>query len=286
MKKLLLTAFYFAATFFAAAQAPTIEGDLMLCPYDEGTATVTGGTIYDSYQWYYKYWFLSDDYVAIDGATEAVFVYDWQTYDQALLKVEVTQGSDTFESNVIQIDSHAWASMTVGGNTENVVFDSENQVFLLCQGGTFENTVNDPYTANIQWYVNDTPIEGATNATYAITEEGTYYVRASPFMCPQEANMANSLPIVVAMNPDCVLSVHNPAAENVALYPNPAKSILNLELPQNTLFTNYTVLDITGKTLLTGAIANTINVTALASGTYILKLEGGNAPAVKKFIKE
>lgn len=291
MKKLLLLTILLLSG-FANAQAPVIEGDIMLCPWTEGTATITSSETYESYQWYYKYWFLPDAYVAIEGANDASFTYDWFTYDQALLKVVVTTaGGETLESNAIQIDSWTWGSMTVMGemgDPANVFFDPDEQVFMVCDGTTFPNTVNSPYTANIQWYKDDEAIEGATSATYEIHEPGTYYVRASPGVCPdQPQNAATSMPIVVQMKADCNLGTHSPSAVNVALYPNPAASVLNLQFSDSADFSNYTILDITGKTLLKGNLTgNAINVSALAEGPYILKLEGGNQQVTKKFIKK
>lgn len=279
-------------TGLCSAQAPVIEGDVMMCPWTNGTATITSTETYDSYQWYYKYWFLSDDYVAIEGATETSFTYDWYTYDQALLKVVVTtSGGETLESNAIQIDSWNWTGMTVMGemgDPANVFFDPDQEVFMVCEGTTFPNTVNSPYTANIQWFKDDEPIPDATSATYEISASGTYYVRASPGMCPdQPENSATSLPIVVVMKGDCNMGTHTPSAANVALYPNPAASVINLQFSNTADFSNYTVLDITGKTLLSGTLANNaINVSMLAEGPYILKLEGSNQQVTKKFIKK
>src|SRR5690606_14364282 len=94
-------------------QAPVISGDTMMCPYTNGTASVVGSQTYDSYQWYFKYWFLSDEFQPIEGATNSAFTYDWMTYDQAVFKVEVTLGGQTYTSNEIQIDSYNWVPMSV-----------------------------------------------------------------------------------------------------------------------------------------------------------------------------
>lgn len=65
-----------ACYFVGHAQQPVIEGDLLLCPDTNGTATITSPIVYDSYQWYFRYWFLADPFVAIDGATQQSFTYD------------------------------------------------------------------------------------------------------------------------------------------------------------------------------------------------------------------
>lgn len=291
MKKLLLFTL-FVITGYARAQAPVIEGDVLLCPWSVGSASITSGGPYETYQWYYKYWFLEDDYVAIEGEEGPSISYDWYVYDQALLKVVVTTSAgETLESNVLQIDSWTWSSLTISndmGDPANVFYNPDLDVFEVCVGTTFPNTVNSPYTANIQWYKDDEPIEGATSATYEISEEGTYFVKASPGMCPnQPENVSTSMPFVVIIKGDCALGTANPQEGNVALYPNPVNNVLNVKLSQGTDFTGYTVLDITGKSLLKGSLTDSaINVSALAAGPYILKLESEQGQVTKKFIKE
>ena len=176
MKRTLLLIFCFATFANVSAQAPEITGDVMLCPYTDGTATVTN-PIYDSYQWYSKYWFTSDPYVAIAGATGPSFTYDWFTYDQSLFKVVTTLNGTTYESNEIQIDSYAWASFSVGTElNEFVSTDPNNGNLLLCSGASFTASIFMPYDFGIQWYKNGVPISGANEMDYVITGPGLYHV--------------------------------------------------------------------------------------------------------------
>ena len=200
MKLFLLMSLFFTTTFAAFAQAPVITGDVMLCPDTNGTATVTNDVTYTTYQWYSKYWFTDDPYVAIDGATSASFTYDWFTYDQSLLKVVVTLDGVELESNSIQIDSYAWASLLVSTTTDGNVIRGDYPIYLICEGGSVTSTVLSPYTI-AQWYKNGVIIEGATDVSYTITEPGEYYVVAGVDVCPNSTS--TSLPIIVQANPDC-----------------------------------------------------------------------------------
>ena len=289
MKKQLLKIILILFSFNSFAQAPEIEGDVLLCPWTDGTATIITAQTYDTYQWYFKYWFLPDDYEAIDGATSASFTYDWYTYDQALLKVVVTLDGETYESNTIQVDSWAWTSMFVVTETnENVVFDPDTETFLLCEGATFNLSINNPpYDTNIVWYRNDIPIEDATNSYYTVIGPGYYYVSAAPSFCPN--NTSNSLGINVAWNPDCSLSVDDPTAESaIKIYPNPVKNELVLNVKINT-FETYNLIDLTGKLISTGTITaseSMISTAALSSGVYVLQLIGENHTSTHKIIKE
>jgi len=75
-----------------------------------------------------------------------------------------------------------------------------------------------------------------------------------------------------------------------AIYPNPAKSTINIQLQNNSNVTLKSVLvyDLTGKVVLsTGNVTQPINIEKLAAGTYILKASDiENKSYTQKFIKE
>lgn len=288
MKKNLLKLMLCIWSLNAFGQAPQIEGDVLLCPWTDGTVAITNSQTYDSYQWYFKYWFLPDEFQAISGANAASFTYDWYTYDQALFKVVVTLNGETFESNTIQVDSWAWVGLVlINEMNENVIFDPNTEAFLLCEGTTFDLSINNPpYDTNITWYKNDEPIAGANLSTYTITEPGLYYVSAAPSFCPD--NSSNSLEILVAWNPDCNLSIDNPnAVTNISVYPNPVKNEF-IVTSQNNLMENYTLLDVTGKVLATGTVRDheKIDISNLSAGMYLLQLKNNNQITTHKIIKE
>jgi hypothetical protein len=267
---------------------PVIEGDVMLCPHTNGAATVITDLDYDSYQWYADY-YPYGEFELIDGATQADFTYDWDTYDQAKLKVVVTLNGETYESNIIQIDSHQWTSMTVSSQvTQQVLWNSETETWLLCEGSGFVQTVNSPYTENIQWYKDGVLIDGATQSTYTITTEGVYTVVASPAVCPQEENSAESTPIVVTMQ-DCNMGTEPSLANvNFMVYPNPVLNKLNILMPNGTSLSEFTIFDLTGKALLQGkpdTHTPEIDVITLENGIYILQLKGDTIIASLLFSK-
>ncbi|KGO84204.1 hypothetical protein Q763_00210 [Flavobacterium beibuense F44-8] len=273
-----------------ADPTPIIAGDTMLCPYTDGTATVTNDMEYDTYQWYYKYWFTDDEFVAIDGATEASFTYDWYTYDQALFKVVVALDGETYESNTIQIDSYNWAGISFSMTfSDDVVPNDENFTWMICDESTITCELNSPYDSSIQWYKDGEAIEGANDVIYVITEPGSYYVEAGPEYCSNSVSNTSENPVVVTMNPDCSLGINDPVVNSqVTLYPNPTSNILNITLPDNNTVTDYWIIDVTGKTLLKGAFpnSNSIDVSSLSNGTYILKLTGGNSQTAHMFIRK
>lgn len=266
---------------------PFIEGDTMLCPNTEGTVSVINLTDYDSFQWYYR--FGEEAFEEIEGATESSFTYDWETYDQAEFKVVAFLDGTPYESATIQIDSYNWAELTYSTTpSEDVVITPETNTYLLCDESTITNTVNSPYDTNIQWYRDGEPIEGATEQTFIITQPGAYYVVAAPAVCPDATASTSSTPLHVAMNPECEMGLENPEANGFSIYPNPANNVLNIIIPQNTIVSGYSIFDITGKVLANGQLGsqNTIDISGLSAGSYMVKLAGENTQMTKIFIKE
>lgn len=272
--------------------APAISGDLMLCPWTNGTAVINNNEGYTTYQWYFKYWFTSDSFEAIPDATAASFTYDWYTYDQALLKVVVTKNGQTFESNTIQVDSYAWVGLgTMYQYDENIMsFDPQTESLLLCNGASFDLQVNNPpYNANIQWYKNGEPIVGANNPVLTISGAGEFHVVAAPAFCPNSTSSTAGTPTRVAMNPDCNLSVDNPALnKTVTLYPNPVKDKLTIAF-DNQIIESVTIYSLTGqlisKTKINTTEAN-LDTSALSSGIYIVEVSANGSSKKVKLIKE
>ncbi len=281
---------FFCAAFFCCTawpQAPTITGDLLLCPNTDGTASITNSQVYDSYTWYWRYWFTSDPYVAIPGANGPSFTYDWMTYDQAQLKVVVTLGGNTYESNVIQIDSYAWVGLTTGfENTPNVSIDNNNGNVLLCQGTGFTLQTYLPYDI-VQWYKDGLPIPGATSMELHITEPGSYYVVAAPSFCPDSTSSTEGLPTVVEIDTDCGLGTGHQQETLFSISPNPVKDLVTMSSAQP--LENVAVYNLMGQKVLEQPVQTAspeINLAGLSSGIYLLEAKSGGKSQQMKIIKE
>ena len=292
MKKILLLLFLLNGFSTVFAQNPQIQGDLMLCPYTNGTATVTN-PIYDSYQWYSKFWFTPDEYLPIQGATSSSLTYDWLNYDQSLFKVVVTLGATTLESNVIQIDSYNWSNVIVITEmNESVTTNIDNGNFMLCPGGSFINTISSPYVTNIQWFKNGNLIAGANQTTYEINEPGIYYVQGAPDFCPNSINGNQTEPLIVEADTNCNLGTgpNKTLKDSFRIFPNPVSSILSLDSNNGFSINKYSIIDTAGK-LIMGRKVNfgtnlTIDTSMLSNGLYLLRLEGEFGSTTLKFVKE
>lgn len=77
-------------------------------------------------------------------------------------------------------------------------------------------------------------------------------------------------------------------AEDLALFPNPAKNTLYVKTKYNLEDAVYTVFDISGKRVLNSKFGKetTVNVSALSTGTYFLRVMYDGLSHTQKFIKE
>jgi Domain of unknown function (DUF4465)/Secretion system C-terminal sorting domain len=83
------------------------------------------------------------------------------------------------------------------------------------------------------------------------------------------------------------LAIANAVTATAKVYPNPAKDLLNIDRPDNSL-QHITVTDITGAVVYSGntATAHTeINTSTLPAGLYLLTLSGDKVTATTGFIK-
>lgn len=82
-----------------------------------------------------------------------------------------------------------------------------------------------------------------------------------------------------------VTSVNEIGSIDLDIYPNPCQNKISFDWPNSNSDFRYSILDITGKMMLNGAVATNIDVSILASGTYILSVDNGQNIVRKKFTK-
>ena len=86
-----------------------------------------------------------------------------------------------------------------------------------------------------------------------------------------------------------VETLSNETFENnsFALYPNPAKDILNIEFKNQTEIKSVAIYNLIGQLVISVPnVTNSIDVSSLASGTYFVKINSEKGSANAKFVKE
>ncbi len=127
-----------------------------------------------------------------------------------------------------------------------------------------------------QWYLNGSPIAGATSAVYIVTGPGSYRVQVTDIHGCKEF----SSPTVIAGINEVT------AAIQFNIYPNPLNdNILQVTSNANAIGQTVEVYDAEGRIVYASKIRNQrteIDVANLSNGVYLVKI----ANSVKKLIKE
>ena len=75
--------------------------------------------------------------------------------------------------------------------------------------------------------------------------------------------------------------------EKISIYPNPAYTILNIKLTDNSTIDHLTISDLSGKKIIEQKSNQTfINVEGLAQGIYVLEVFANGNKLTNKFIKK
>jgi hypothetical protein len=141
---------------------------------------------------------------------------------------------------------------------------------------------------NIQWYATPGETTGPPSATDTdtplalttlLTDGTTYYASQTVYGIESRER----LPVQVMSS----MGTHPTAFSGFAAFPNPAKDVLNIS--NNNTFESITLYDLTGKVVLHKAVQTTqetLPISRLSSGLYLLKIVSGGRTKVVKLAKE
>jgi hypothetical protein len=134
--------------------------------------------------------------------------------------------------------------------------------------------------ADLVWYATEADALAGTNPLFAdsvISANTTYYATASLGTC------TNVVPVTISE----ILGDKSFDMANFAYYPNPVNSDLNISY--STEITAVEVYNLLGQNVLTvkpNATTAKINMSALAEGTYVVKVAAGSVTKTVKVIKK
>jgi hypothetical protein len=143
----------------------------IFCPNDEIILTATPG--YESYNWYYNFQNSTEDGTLFETGDNSITLNaaEWAvSYWYVIVDDEIC----TDPSPTVVWDSWVFAPVAI----------SHDFPTAFCPGDSslIENAFNGP--VNFQWYQDFSPIEGATESSYWVTEPGYYTLQAAYPECP------------------------------------------------------------------------------------------------------
>ncbi len=173
------------------------------------------------------------------------------------------------------------ASQKEGENTLEITFESKvNSSFvdlwIAVNGGGTQGIRGTQVENTWTW-----ALAQAGGKTFAEGDNITFYFRYQHNFNPGQSDTPEGKYIIGqgCATMKSVTSLDESLAENVSIYPNPASSYLTIIGKQSG--TPYSVYSLTG-TLVKSGLGNTVGLSELASGLYILYVEGERFSFVKK----
>lgn len=178
------------------------------------------------------------------------------------------------------------------GNS-NFVYTSFNSVRNTFDNGFIFSGYRDSSALHRAFLVKTDPNgnSGCVNSNIGLsTQSWTYLVTT---MDSAGNGIQSTQPSTITSTPNLyqlILCVNVGIEENQVnktcrLFPNPAQSEINIDLPSDKLF-EWEVLNILGEKLTLEIHQSVINISGLSNGIYFLKIKQGNKNYYQKFIKQ
>ncbi|OFX26184.1 MAG: hypothetical protein A2033_10130 [Bacteroidetes bacterium GWA2_31_9] len=132
-----------------------------------------------------------------------------------------------------------------------------------------------------QWYNSAGIINGANSQNYTATSDNTYYVIVTENGC--SSAQSNSI-IVLGTNIEQSISASN----GFVIYPNPVKNELYIKTNNLASSQKFEIVNNIGQVVYNSTVnqSTVVDMSALPSGVYSIKMFVGNEAVCKRFVKE
>lgn len=226
------------------------------------------------------------------GASELAMLNITGSNNLQSLKCDYTQLAQLDASNLHNLTYLSCAGglitdLNISGSHEIEHLDvSNNKLTALdCREMSHLNYLDCLYNPLETLYIRN----GVVEEFLAITQDVTL-----TYVCADEEQLANvQIMITDGGNPDCVVDATcellqtNTFAttETIAVYPNPANDVLNLETNPMIQISSIDIYNVLGQLVVTSGAQKTIDVSRLQDGNYFLKISSNSGTIVKRFVK-
>lgn len=211
----------------------------------------------------------------------------------------VSSGGFGAGSKMVMFNQNQWAGNYITQNIVAIKFKAKVSTTSLNLRIAFDGTGGRICTTNAvslnvgsSWVDVVIPIGssnftlvGGTNILQTLQNVSTMRILSSASPSWEGDSVAATLDIDV-IEASTTLSYNNFEKIEFSLFPNPAKTFIQLKISNNQNINRIEVFDILGKQVLIGnSIEHKIDVSNLAKGLYILKVSSDNFYQTKPFLK-
>lgn len=150
------------------------------------------------------------------------------------------------------------------------------QPVIIDNGSTLSSSVSG---TSYQWFLDGNAVSNSNSATIPLQGPGNYTV---------EVVDANGCEATSAPYEVIAVSIRELASDRFAVWPNPASDVVNIALPASMGVVMLEMMAADGRVVLrTTASGNnhTLDISALAAGTYVLRVQSDDAVEVTRVVK-
>lgn len=203
--------------------------------------------------------------------------------------IDVSSGNLTFKPIVDKFAKIILGGFKVNSANANSVrvtltnqSTGDDQIKISLADGSVSTNVPVPVSSSEAVYT--IPLLGLAGWTGDVSQISLGFASSTAVIPGQSSGTGNFLINKIEFFLDPLLGVNTVNAKNndISLYPNPAKAVLNISTANKV--TSIVVYDVTGKQVLetTNLVNNQINISTLKNGLYLVKLIGENNTSVIK----
>ncbi len=243
-----------------------IFGSLDLCPEEKA---ILESSIEEGNQWFI-------DTAAVPGAVFQTF--NIESAGNYFVEYTDSNGCSSFSDTITATE--------IPGAPLPIYFNDDNYLEL-------DETVDLPDEYSLQWYLDEEPIEGATDASYCIEESGDYGLE----IIDEQTGCSETFVLTLiynadGMNENCVV-INTEQAETafeIRLFPNPFSGQIQINYTHYNGPVNINIKDINGRSVHQENILNSgsqsISTWDWPSGMYIVEIEQEGKVRVEKLVKQ
>lgn len=165
----------------------------------------------------------------------------------------------------------------------------EEDTYTLCEGESFTHDLENSNAVSYIWKRNNQALASQTTGVLNLTN--LQVIDSGDYSCEMVNECGTTITMPIHLTVDSCTGLDNAIGYKnaISLYPNPAQSIINIKLPENSNITvnNVQIINMLGQEINRNTNQTSgIDISNLSEGIYILKLSTQQGDWEGRFIKQ